>query len=255
MMEVAVPRSWKEQFRLAAQDRAEDLRWRERMAQSTARQQERRAVQAETEKRKAEHRAALMQVFAPPERIEAFTRKLDRYDTATVEALMENRIVLDKVRERVDELLTKAHVLPDGRRVFKTHDGTRVFDEHGAELRADVVHPDAIDDRKPTWETFKATHDEKLRLELERRELLDYQSRLDDARERVGKDRITEKALDDLGADLDKEMPDAIRRRVVRDKPDPSAEADRASPSSPTPASAREDALSARSTAIGPALQ
>ncbi|NNM71625.1 hypothetical protein [Enterovirga aerilata] len=112
-----------------------------------------------------------------------------------------------------------------------------------------------IDDRKPTWETYKATHDEKLRLELERKELLDYQSRLDDARERVGKDRITEQALDDLGGDLDREMPDAIRRRLAGNAPDSSATADRDRSSLPTWAAAREDPAPTHQASMGPALQ
>lgn len=251
MMEVIAPRSWKEQFMLAAQDRAEELRWRERMAQTQAQ----RAEQLEKEKRRAEERATVQQVFASQERIGSFTSKLDRYDSVTVEALMENRVLLDKAREQLDAMLTEAHVLPDGRRVFKTRDGTRVFDEHGAELKPDAIDPNLIDETRPHWEEFKGVRDTKLGLERERQDLLDYQSRLDSAREQVGKDRITEKALDDLGADLNEEMPDAIRRRVAGDKPNPNATADRDRSSSPTPAIVREDPIPARGTAVGPALQ
>lgn len=235
-MEVAVPLSWKEQFRLAAEDRIEDLRWQARMARFEARQQEERATQLAQEKQAAEERAFAQQVWATEERVELFTRKLDRHDTVTVEALMENRIALDRVREQFDTMLMEAHVLPDGRRVFKTRDGTRVFDEHGSELKPEVVDPNTIDDTRPRWEEFKDVRDTKLALEKERQDLLDYQSRLDGVRERVGKDRIIEKDLADLGAELDKEMPDAIRRKLDGDKPQHSADvnSDRSrAPSSP----------------------
>lgn len=73
--------------------------------------------------------------------IAEFEVDLDRYDTATVAALQENEVQLAQVRERMDALLGQAYVLPDGRRVFKTEDGLRVFDESGKELDASTIDP------------------------------------------------------------------------------------------------------------------
>lgn len=62
---------------------------------------------------------------------------------------MENQVFLDAVRERLDVVLSRAHVLEDGRRVFKTEDGSQVFDEHGAEVDAEVHDPGVVDSAVP----------------------------------------------------------------------------------------------------------
>lgn len=253
-MEVGGSASWKEQFRLAAEDRREDILWQARMARLQARQEEQRATRVAHEKREAEERAAYQYAFADREQVVVFTHKLDRYDAVTVEALMENRVALDAVRDKLDTMLMEAHVLPDGRRVFKTQDGTRVFDEHGTELKADAIDPNAIDDGKPKWETYKGSHDEQLRLELERKELLDFQSRADSARVQIDKDGVTTKELDDLGADLDKEMPDAVRRKLAGDKPEQNADVDRDGSPALTFAADRDEAMP-RARMSGPAPQ
>ena len=74
--------------------------------------------------------------FASISQVQEFYAELDVYNAATITALDENRKQLDAVEERLEDLLSKAHVLPDGRRVFKSEDGQRVFDENGAELEA-----------------------------------------------------------------------------------------------------------------------
>src|SRR5690606_14630576 len=73
-------------------------------------------------------------IWATEMRIREFEMSLDRHDAATVEALMENERELVEVRERIAERLERAFVLPDGRHVFKSEDGTRVFDEYGVEV-------------------------------------------------------------------------------------------------------------------------
>ena len=60
-------------------------------------------------------------------RIEAFSIKLDTYETATVEALIANEKAMELVQARLDDLLDRAHVVEDGRRVFKTRDGEHRF--------------------------------------------------------------------------------------------------------------------------------
>lgn len=46
--------------------------------------------------------------------ITEFKVKLDTYDAATVTALMENQVLLDAVRESLDLILSRAHVLENG---------------------------------------------------------------------------------------------------------------------------------------------
>ena len=64
--------------------------------------------------------------------IQEFEAKLDRYEAATVAALIENQERLDVVTAQMIVLLDQTYVLEDGRRVFKTEDGTQVFDEFAA---------------------------------------------------------------------------------------------------------------------------
>ena len=82
--------------------------------------------------------------------IREFKVKVDAYDSATVTALMENQELLDAVNKRLEAMLARAHVLEDGRRVFRTEDGTQVFDEHGLEVTAEEINPDSILPDAPT---------------------------------------------------------------------------------------------------------
>ena len=158
----------------------------------------------------------LMAVMATPTQIQAFTVKLDRYDTATVEALMVNGEKLQEVRKQIDQMLLEAHVLPDGRRVFRTRDGKQVFDEAGQAVAAEVVRADAIDPRKPAWEDYRAVVERESKLQEERIQLRDYQERLDEARVKVNEGSLTKDDLDNLDADLEKSMPKAVRDVVQR---------------------------------------
>ena len=156
--------------------------------------------------------------------IDAFRVELDVYDTATVMALEDNRLALEAVRERLDLLLANAHVLPDGRRVFKTEDGLRVFDEHGVELALDEIDPDEIADHLTKWEEYEPVAQEAERLLDERRELLDYQDGLDQARERLDRGDINRDEFERLQDDLKITMPDAVRRHVPGMEGDQDAE-------------------------------
>ncbi|BBK42808.1 hypothetical protein STVA_28280 [Allostella vacuolata] len=229
------PQSWKTEFaRRAAWERADRERFHD---------EQRKKQKQEQEQNRIEEQAELMllgTVLASETKIETFTVRLDQYDTATVGALMENSRLLEQVRERIDEMLLDAHVLPDGRRVFRTRDGKQVFDEHGQEVDAETVHPDTIDPRRPFWETFKAELDERERLLQERTQLHDYQDRLDQARERVRQGNITERDLDDLGADLDQAMPASVRRALDRQAGKEPA-VDRDSPQSSSPSLSEGD--------------
>ncbi|MGJ8629121.1 MAG: hypothetical protein ACSHXB_19340 [Sulfitobacter sp.] len=143
--------------------------------------------------------------------ITEFKVKLDTYDSATVTALMENQELLDAVRERLDTMLSRAHVLGDGRRVFKTEDGTQVFDEHGAEVAQDEVDPMMISDERPTWEAYSEGVELEATLTAERTNILEFQAQVDAARERVDDGEISEADLAELDADLLEAMPDAVR--------------------------------------------
>lgn len=156
---------------------------------------------------------AAMSVISTSE-VASFKIELDLYDTATVTALQENEIELAAVRERMDNLLGQAHVLPDGRRVFKTQDGLRVFDENGIEIETKVIDPEMIADSRPHWEEYKPDFERSKELIAKQTELLDYQTKLDDARERLDTGDLSRKEFDTLREDLKADMPEAVRAHV-----------------------------------------
>lgn len=219
-MEAVLPRSWKEQFALAAAIREEDIKHREKLIRFDARQ--RQIIEDQriaAQKRDVETRAMIETALAAPARIADFRVKLDTYETKTVEALMENQEAMQRVRQNLDGMLGNAHVLSDGRRVFKTEDGESVYDEHGQKLDREVIDPSGIDGRKPKWEAFKGATSEQAKLEGEQQGLLDYQAKLDDARDRVGKDGLTDAELTEMETDLRNAMPEAVRAKVEPDRP------------------------------------
>lgn len=164
-------------------------------------------------------------IMASSAQIKAFEVKLDRYDEATVKALMENQDLLDAVNGRIDTMLSQAHVMEDGRRAFKTEDGTRVFDEFGDQIGVDELHPDQIDPMLPTWEAFSAETDQRDDLLMQRTEILEYQEKLDDARDQIADGDISEADLEALDADLLEMLPDAVRTHLPELEPEADAPA------------------------------
>jgi hypothetical protein len=117
-------------------------------------------------------------------------------------------------------MLENATTLPDGRKVFKTRDGMRVFDQHGKELPPDELDPKAIGDEKTRWEDYKSQRDAKTELERERAQLLEYQTKLDEARNRLKDGDITADELKDIETKLDADMPEELRQKLGKSKPE-----------------------------------
>lgn len=219
-METLAQKSARLEFARRAEISA-DLRQRLLLEMNTRVRADQDKTARETERRRdTEFVVALQGALAPPQRIAEFTVKLDRYDTATVQALMDNERDILNVREKIDGMLLKAHVLPDGRRAFKTEDGTRIFDESGVEIKADEITPDAIDNAKPRWEAFSAARDEEKRLVQERKDLGDYQEKLDRARERTKDPKLSEDELSALDKEIGNAMPERVRKLTGEQKPD-----------------------------------
>lgn len=158
---------------------------------------------------------------ASDRQIAAFRNQLEDYDTGVVHALMDNERALDDARKRREELESSAFRLPDGRMVFKTEDGKRIFDQNGAEVPHDTVDPASIPDTKTRWETFKAARETEQKLEQNREELLQFQKKVDDARTAVDKPGITAKQLDELDADLKRNMPETVSQKLSGNAPAP----------------------------------
>ena len=151
-------------------------------------------------------------IMATVDDIEQLRMTLDRLDAANVEALMQNRIALDKSRERIETMLGPAYTLPDGRRVFKTKDGLRVFDENGVELGHEDIDPDLIEDWRPDYESFAAEKAAMQALLEERAELEEFQNRIDAARERLDDDDLTKQDIADIEVDLESNAPLAVQQ-------------------------------------------
>lgn len=149
------------------------------------------------------------------EQVRRLSERIDSYEVATVAALQRNERELAQVQARLYALLENAHALPDGRRVFRTEDGSRVFDEHGNELSEEEIDPDSIPDGRTRWEAYLIEVEEDERLQQQRRELFEYQDRLDAARETLEEGELSEEELDDLGEELDALMPDAVREEMA----------------------------------------
>ena len=163
-------------------------------------------------------------ILATEIEVQQFQAKLDVYDEATVKALMENTQALEAVNERIQEKLGHAHTLEDGRKVFKSEDGTWAIDEDGKELGATTNDMDTIPKTKVTAEEYKADIEERNQLNTERQNILDYQEKLDDARERSTSDDFSKEELDALDMELETEMPMAVKRQLP--DYDPSQETD-----------------------------
>lgn len=142
-----------------------------------------------------------------PAQARRFGHRIEAHQQGLVEALLENQRLLDLIQDQIDAMLEDAYVLDDGRRVFKTEDGERVFDEHGIEVDMDA---DLIDDRKPRWERYRDSMDSRRELSADREDMLDYQLRLDEAEARLERGEASADDLDDLLMDA----PTAVRSRL-----------------------------------------
>lgn len=212
-MELTPLRSYRLEFAKRAEWREEERRLFDQMKEKDAKDKRReRALDGE-------HDAIMdlvVAVLASDTAIASFTVKLDSYDAATVEALMENEQQLERVQEQLRIMLDKAYVLPDGRRVFKTEDGARVFDEHGQEVKD--FNPDEIEDWRPRWEVLQELRQSQQDLTDERDQLHEYQNLLDETRERLDDEGLTKDELDELEKRLEDNMPDAVKRKLPQDK-------------------------------------
>lgn len=197
-------------FRKGANEEAyRRLMWQHRQQQERTRRQKQQEVeQGESDL------VDLAGVIITAEQAQLFQAELNIYNEANYEALRENEERLEGAKARLQRTLERAHVLDDGRRVFKTEDGLRVFDENGREVEKSIIAPDDIPDSKPTWEQF--LQDKNLVRELiqQREELLEFQSNLDEAQELLDSGQMTQGQFDKLRAKLAANAPDAVKARV-----------------------------------------
>lgn len=194
----------------------------ERVA-SIRRDEERRADNERRREKRAdkddEHSEELIEIaavmLATNEEVTAFRLELDGYDRATIVALQDNEAALLEAREKLEEMLAKAYVLPDGRRVFKAEDGIHVFDEHGNEISPEQIDPDEIADFYTKWEDYDAEFKAVEALEAERDELIEFQGKVDAARSKLDDGDLTKDELNEMERDLQAAMPLSVRTKTL----------------------------------------
>jgi len=84
-------------------------------------------------------------------RLDDYEARLDAYDAAIANAITENNKMIDIINQRLvdtearlQHMLERAYVMEDGRRVFKSKDGSYAIDEHGKNVSRDEVNFDDV---------------------------------------------------------------------------------------------------------------
>lgn len=152
-------------------------------------------------------------IEATAESLAQFEEQLTHYEKLTVEqitALQDKLVQLAEVRA---ELFENAHMLPDGRRVFKTEDGQSVFDEYGVQLSREEIDPALISDEKTRWEAILRIDATIAQTQQQLDEVFEFQDELDGMRDRYNEGDLTAGELEDLEQRLERSVPTSIRIR------------------------------------------
>ena len=158
--------------------------------------------------------AASTAVLATPVELEEFSAELNVLDVATINAIMHNQEILQRLYFERDVMLENAYMLENGTRVFKSEDGERVFDEKGDLVSAEVIHPDEIDDRFTKAEPYLENKGLIKKHEGIEDSLIAYQEKLDEAVERVDSGEMTKQELEEYKITLQRDMPIEVRRQL-----------------------------------------
>jgi len=172
---------------------------------------------------------------ATPQEIEAFKADLTTYETATVAALMDIDARLEALQNQLDPLLLQAYQLPDGRYVFRTNDGTQVYDQNGSLISPDSLDPNLIPTSAPTWETVQPIFAEQKQLKAEREELLTFQEKLDEAQDQLNQGEITQAELQALKTDLEASLPPGVKAQLPATHPQAGQAVATSDPTAATP--------------------
>ena len=151
--------------------------------------------------------------LATSDQLLEFKLELDELRLETTEALILQERLIEAARERISIVLDEAHNLEDGRKVFKTRDGDKVFDSEGNEIDAEIVSPESIPDHKPRFEDYWEQRIQLEALEKEQADLLELEQKLDELDERIANGSLTAEELDELGSELPASMPEKLLGR------------------------------------------
>ncbi len=154
-------------------------------------------------------------------RLDAYEAKLDARDIAITKALVRNQEQYEALVALRNKLLDNAYELPDGRKVFKSVDGTSVYFQDGSEVPTEIITAGEIPDHFTKFEPIQQIGIDLSELKKEREALHEAQAdndqrrdglsnareKLDTARERIGEGDLTVDEIKDLDAEILDLMP------------------------------------------------
>ncbi len=144
-------------------------------------------------------------------RMEALRESVALADAASYEALMEARERFEQAQQEMKTLQNNAHVLPDGRRVYLSEDGSYAIDEDENRLTEDEMAQVEWEAGHTTAEQYREGRNKLDGARQEVDKIQGYRDRLEAAREKLENgEGLSEEELDGLEDDITS-MPDAVR--------------------------------------------
>lgn len=147
------------------------------------------------------------------EKIDILGERITQFKQLTIEEIMFLQGKLDSLLVQREAMLDKAFVLEDGTRVFKTLDGTAVFDEFGNSVGNEFVDPNLIGNDLPNWEAFSQNTRDINSAKAGLTEKIEFLGELDELEDALGQDDLTEDQLNDLEERLEAAIPESTRIR------------------------------------------
>lgn len=204
------------QFTVRAQDRA-----RKELENVQQHDQRRRELKKEKAEQDESFDSVLAVALASPENVQAFHNKLNDFEQQAVERILTLQTRLDELMVKRQDMLNEAHVLPDGRRVFKSEDGKSVTDEFGEDVGSDIIRADEIDDSRPRsngfFENKYAIDETKNSLD----EAITFQEKIEDLRERSNTGELSKEELKALEQEFEDITPESFKPDDNPIKPEP----------------------------------
>jgi hypothetical protein len=174
------------------------------------------------EKKEREERQFWRHLEELHEQQQQFMQQLDRLNVAAAEALRENEEKLRDAREKLDEIRERAYkiTMPDGTVVAVYRDGDKVRTDAGELVSPDIIRAQDLPAKAPTWEERMASGKAVDDLQREHDAIVKYQQTLDDAEKNAASGDLSADELAALKRNVQKTMPESVRRQYGAAYPD-----------------------------------
>lgn len=171
-------------------------------------------------KEREEQKRFSEQMEALREQTKQFQEQMDRLDQACAEALLENDEKLRIAREELDRIREHAYeiTMPDGTVAKVYRDGDTVRNDGGEEISQELVKPADVSDDPMQWTHRKEAKETVDRLEQARQHILQYQQKIEVAKERQQAGGLSGEDLEKATAELKRAMPDEVRSKFEERK-------------------------------------